>query len=209
MIPTAATMIIPNDAKFRPVHKLLRSVVLVALPSVPRSISLATSLRLPDMITDTRITAPKTTSEITSVIRILFTYFFLIRTYYTITLNSFTGNIYMEIEGNGTMGSKILNSALQKIRQLRKPAVEVTQLALGTKKSKINKPINRKVQNARGYAVVQIPQKILDQLNIIFNSELYVEYSDINFMLSEIKIRLYNKNPSDKELKQSHSQRKR
>ena len=86
--------------------------------------------------------------------------------------------------------------------------IQITPLRLThTKKDPLNTPIERRVQNNKGYAMLQLPSKLIDMLNIALNSELYVEYSQINPLHSEVKIRLFNKRPLQEESKQRQSQR--
>ena len=107
------------------------------------------------------------------------------------------------------MGTKVLDRPIQKNKQ-KETDIEISQLKFHVgKKNKKQEPINRRVQNNKGYAMIQIPQGIMDRIGAILNAELYVEYSNINPLLSEIKIKLYNKKLSDEQLKQRRSQRKR
>lgn len=72
-IPTAADMMIPTEAKVKPVKVFWKRVVLVALPKVPKSIPFATVCRFAAMIKAIRTQITRAVIAITSAILILFT----------------------------------------------------------------------------------------------------------------------------------------
>jgi hypothetical protein len=69
-MPTAAEIMIPTEAKVKPVQVFVNRVVLVLLPSVPRSMLFATVCKFAAIIRAIKTQITRAVMAITSAIRI-------------------------------------------------------------------------------------------------------------------------------------------
>lgn len=194
-IPTAAAIITPIEAKFNAVKVFVKRVVLVALPSVPRSIPSATVCRFAAMIKAIRTTTINASmsqgrSHVMSWLLRLRSSLFDFPPSFSAYLSYATITFYSKKFKRIYVVKKSLSSQ----EEVNEPIMRGRGYS---RHKKMGRPIGsvtleRKVRNGGNQAIISIPMTFLEQLGIMsdfLNGELYTEPLEINFLAREIKIK--------------------